>query len=117
VQATGYVSPDLLDAHLALCDVLMQPYPDGITVRRTSAMAAMARGRAVVTTTGHLTEQLWADQDAVVLVDVGDVARFIGEVERLFRDLPARRLLETRARAVYEAHFSVDRLVHTLRAA
>ena len=62
VHAPGYLSPDLLDAHLTACDVLMQPYPDGITVRRTSAMAALARGRAVVTTTGHLTEPLWADQ-------------------------------------------------------
>ena len=117
VHATGYLSPDLLDAHLTACDVLMQPYPDGITVRRTSAMAALARGRAVVTTTGHLTEPLWADQDAVALVDVADAARFTGEVERLLRDLPARRSLEARARAAYDAHFSVDRLIHTLRAA
>lgn len=117
VHATGYLSTDLLDAHLTSCDVLMQPYPDGITVRRTSAMAALARGRAVVTTAGHLTEPLWAEQDAVALVDVGDTARFTGEVERLLHDLPARRLLEARARAVYDAHFSVDRLIHTLRAA
>jgi glycosyltransferase involved in cell wall biosynthesis len=108
---------DLLDTHLTACDVLMQPYPDGITVRRTSAMAALARGRAVVTTTGHLTEPLWADQDAVALVDVADAARFTGEVDRLLRDLPARRSLEARARATYDAHFSVDRLIHTLRAA
>jgi glycosyltransferase involved in cell wall biosynthesis len=117
VHATGYLSPDRLDAHLAACDLLMQPYPDGITVRRTSAMAAMARGRAVVTTTGHLTEDLWAEQEAVVLVDVRDVARFTGEVERLLRDVSARRHLGARARAAYEAHFSVDRLIHTLRAA
>ena len=117
MHATGYLSPDLLDTHLTACDVLMQPYPDGITVRRTSAMAALARGRAVVTTTGHLTEPLWADQDAVALVDVADAARFTGEVDRLLRDLPARRSLEARARAAYDAHFSVDRLIHTLRAA
>ena len=117
VHATGYVSPDLLDAHLTACDLLMQPYPDGITVRRTSAMAALARGRAVVTTAGHLTEPLWADQQAVALVDVGDVVRFTAEVERLLGDLSARRTLEARARAAYGAHFSVDRLIHTLRAA
>ena len=72
MHATGYLSPVLIAAHLTACDVLMQPYPDGITVRRTSAMAALARGRAVVTTTGHLTEPLWADEDAVALVDVAD---------------------------------------------
>ena len=117
VHAPGYLPPDQLDAHLTACDVLVQPYPDGITVRRTSAMAALARGRAVVTTTGHLTEPLWADQHAVALVEVGDAGRFTGEVERLLGDASARRGLEARARAAYDAHFSVDRLIHTLRAA
>jgi glycosyltransferase involved in cell wall biosynthesis len=117
VHAPGYLPADRLDAHLTACDVLVQPYPDGITVRRTSAMAALARGRAVVTTTGHLTEPLWADHAAVALVDVGDAGRFTGEVERLLGDASARQGLEARARAAYDAHFSVDRLIHTLRAA
>ena len=43
------------------CDLLVQPYPDGISSRRTSAMAGLALGVPVVTTTGHLTEPLWAE--------------------------------------------------------
>jgi glycosyltransferase involved in cell wall biosynthesis len=117
VHATGFLSTDRLNTHLAACDVLLQPYPDGITVRRTSVMAALARGRAVVTTSGHLTEPLWAQQGAVALVDVNDAVSFTCEVERLLCDVPARRIMEGRARAVYDAHFSVDRLIHTLRAA
>jgi hypothetical protein len=117
VHATGFLAPDRLDAHLTACDVLLQPYPDGITVRRTSAMAGLARGRAVVTTSGHLTEPLWAQQGAVALVGVDDAVGFTCEVERLLSDVPARRMLGARARAVYDANFSVDRLVHTLRAA
>ena len=39
----------ILSRHLQACDVLVQPYPEGITSRRTSAMAALAHGRAIVT--------------------------------------------------------------------
>lgn len=117
VLATGYVSPDRLDTYLSACDVLLQPYPDGITTRRTSAMAGLARGRALVTTAGHLTEPLWAERQAVLLVPAADPAAFVAGVEGLLRDADARGQLGARARAVYDAHFSVSQLVHTLRAA
>ncbi|HUR56025.1 MAG TPA: glycosyltransferase family 4 protein, partial [Gemmataceae bacterium] len=38
VSATGELPPDDVAAHLRACDVLLQPYPDGISSRRTSAM-------------------------------------------------------------------------------
>jgi hypothetical protein len=67
IHATGYVTPSALAACLQACDVLVQPYPDGITSRRTSAMACLALGRPVVTTTGHLTESFWAESGAVAM--------------------------------------------------
>lgn len=117
LHATGYVPSDRLGDHLAACDLLIQPYPDGVTTRRTSVMTGLARGCPVVTTTGHLTEPLWAEQGAVALVDVRDPARFAAAAEELLRDGDARGRLGARAREVYDAHFSVSRLVHTLRAA
>ena len=51
--------------HIAACDVLLQPYPDGVSGRRTTAMAGMALGKAIVTTSGHLTEEGWASSAAV----------------------------------------------------
>ena len=48
-------------AALRACDVLAQPYPDGITTRRTSAMAGLEHGIATVTTSGELTEPVWAE--------------------------------------------------------
>ena len=39
-----------LAQHVRACDVLAQPYPDGISSRRTSAMAGLALGVPVVTT-------------------------------------------------------------------
>ncbi len=116
LHSTGYLSSDRVGDHLAACDLLIQPYPDGVTTRRTSVMTGLARGCPVVTTAGHLTEPLWAEQGAVALVDVGDPARFAAAAEELLRDGEARDRLGARAREVYDAHFSVSRLVHTLRA-
>src|SRR6202008_2471705 len=33
---------------LSACDLLLQPYPDGVTTRRTSVMAGLINGRAVL---------------------------------------------------------------------
>ena len=56
VHAAGYLSADDLSAHIAACDLFVQPYPDGISSRRTSAMACLSQARPLVTTKGHLTE-------------------------------------------------------------
>jgi len=116
VRASGVVPPDVVAGTLASCDVLLQPYPDGITVRRTSAMAGLAQGRPIVTTTGHLTEPSWAEQGAVALVPVLDVEGFAASAEHLLTDAEERARLGARARTVYHAHFSVGHLVRTLLA-
>ena len=84
-----------LAAHLAACDVMLQPYPDGVTSRRTSVMACLANRRAVVTTAGRLTEPLWHASHAVSLAGVTDAAGMADEVVRAARRrraaCPARR--------------------------
>jgi hypothetical protein len=46
VHASGYLSAADLRAHITACDVFVQPYPDGISSRRTSAMACLSVGKA-----------------------------------------------------------------------
>ena len=60
VHATGALSAKEVSVHIHACDVMLQPYPDGVSTRRTSAMAALAHERALVTTSGALTEAFWA---------------------------------------------------------
>ena len=96
---------------------LIQPYPDGVTSRRTSVMACLSQGRAVVTTAGRLTEPLWPASGAVALADV---ARFRRAWPRPSRCSPMRAPARSSARArrqLYLDTFSVDRVVTTLRAA
>jgi len=117
VHATGFVAPADLGAVLGLCDLFVQPYPDGISSRRTSAMSCLAAGRAVVTTRGHLTEPLWEDSGAVRLADVRDVRSFVTMVAALLTNPEERRRLGDEGRHLYETRFTIERLVSTLRAA
>jgi hypothetical protein len=117
VHAAGFLDGAALAAHLGVCDVLVQPYPDGVTSRRTSVMACLSQGRAVVTTAGHLTEPLWHACRAVSLADVGDPTGLAEAVVRLLADAGGRGRLGTRARQLYLETFSVERIVSTLRAA
>ena len=74
IVATGTVSADSLSAHVLAADVFVQPYPDGVTARRTTATALLGHGRVIVTTDGHLTESFWRTDAGVRLVPVGNAA-------------------------------------------
>jgi glycosyl transferase family 1/glycosyl transferase family 4 len=117
VHATSYVPPDTLGDYIAACDLFVQPYPDGISSRRTSAMACLSHGKAVVTTCGHLTEPLWSRHDVVALVDVNDADAFVSAAQRLIDDEHGRRRLGVNALRLYNDIFALPRVVAMLTAA
>lgn len=106
------VSTDTLAAHMAACDLLVQPYPDGVTSRRTSLIAGLALGLPIVTTMGPLTETLWEKSEAVVLAAASSSAALVGAAEALLVDNARRAMLGARAAALYRSHFAIE---HTLR--
>jgi glycosyltransferase involved in cell wall biosynthesis len=101
--------------HLAACDVLLQPYTDGVSSRRGSAMAGLALGRPIVTTEAEATEPIWRRDRLVEAVPLDDVDVFIGRVEALLGSSEDRAQLGDRARRGYEANFSCQKTVATLR--
>ncbi|MCP3144173.1 glycosyltransferase family 4 protein [Pyxidicoccus xibeiensis] len=101
-------------AHLAACDVLVQPYPDGVSARRTTTMAGLALGRPLVTNTGHLTEPMWRELGAVALVEGTSPGPLVEATERLLADAGARSALGERAAQVYRERFALERTVETL---
>jgi glycosyltransferase involved in cell wall biosynthesis len=115
IHASGTLEPEELSAHLGVCDLLVQPYPDGITTRRTSLMAGMAHGVATLTTSGELTETLWAESGAVALAPVGDWERFAAEAERLLLNAQERSRIGSRALELYAERFDASRIISTLR--
>lgn len=101
-------------AALRACDILVQPFPDGVTTRRTSMMAALSSGRAVVTTSGELTETVW-DVAAVAMAPAGEPTRFVDEVERLSADPTHRDAIGARGRQLYDERFALAGTIGRLR--
>src|SRR5207253_1147370 len=86
VAAPGGQVAEELSVHLAACDVFVQPYEGGISSRNSSLMACLAHGRPVVATAGRLTEPLWAESAAAVLVPEHDPSALASTVLRLLQD-------------------------------
>ena len=74
----------------------------------------MAHGLPIVTTSGALTESIWASQDALELVSVGDSDAFAARTAALIANPERRAVLGTRAAAMYDAHLSAGRAVELL---
>ena len=115
IVATGALPEADVSAHIAACDVMLQPYPDGISTRRTSAMAALAHGVAVVTTIGWLTEPLWQSSDAVVLAPVDDAAAMAEQACALLASDAARAHVAAAGRQLYDERFDVRHTIAVLR--
>jgi glycosyltransferase involved in cell wall biosynthesis len=117
IRATGQLSADELSHHLAACDLLIQPYPDGVSTRRGSFMAGLANGRPIVTTTGWLTESLWKQSDAVALAPAGETEAFLEQTRRLRHDAAERRRVGSAARKLYQECFDISHTISSLRRA
>jgi hypothetical protein len=114
VRASGALLAEDVSCHLMACDVLIQPYPDGISTRRTSALAGLAHGRPVVTMAGPLTEDWWAESGAARLLGAGDWDGCAGAVAELLDKPQERQALGQRGQEMYEAHLSLAQVVNRL---
>jgi glycosyltransferase involved in cell wall biosynthesis len=107
VYGTGTLSDDDVSRHVCACDVMLQPYPDGISSRRTSAMVALTHARPLVTTSGWLTESLWEDSGAVVLAPADDPLALAAGAAALIGDSRRRARLGADGSALYERRFHI----------
>ena len=115
VAATGELAPEAAAAHLAACDVLVQPFLDGVTTRRTSLMAGLALGKPVVTNAGALTEEVWRERAAVALAPSPDGVS--ATAEALLHQPERWAELGELGRALYRERFSLEKVVERLRSA
>ncbi len=85
VHSLGRLSARSASDAIAASDLMVNPFLDGISTRRGSAMAALQHGVPVLTTKGHNTEEIWS-QEAMRSVCMVDVA----EMDRLWADTAVR---------------------------
>lgn len=116
LHATGRLTAAAAAAHLAAADLLVQPYRDGISTRRGTAMAGMALGGCLLSETGAATEPVWQGSGAVALVVRGDGGEMVAAAEALLGDAERRRALGTAAQRLYQEQFALAHTVHKLRA-
>jgi len=114
IVAPGDLDPSSLSVHLRACDLMLQPYEQGISTRRTTAMACLAHGLPVVTNQGLVTEPPGFWGEAVAAPPVGDLAGFLASAEALLADPSARRRLGEAAGTLYRERFAVERVAATL---
>ncbi len=112
VVAAGMLPAEAMATHLAACDILIQPYPDGVTTRRTTLMAGCALGLPIVTTSGQGTEPLWKECNAVSLAPELSPDSFVRTTEELLADPLRQAQLRHNAAALYQERFA---LTHTIR--
>ena len=113
IYATGD-SAAAISAHLRACDVVVQPYPDGISSRRGTAMAALANGVPIVTNLGELSEPLWSD-GSVALAATPDPKALSNLAAGLLVDSKTRAQLSQRSLALYRDSFALEKTVARLR--
>ncbi|HET7189597.1 MAG TPA: glycosyltransferase family 4 protein, partial [Gemmatimonadaceae bacterium] len=114
IHHTGALASSDVAAAIRACDVMLQPYPDGITTRRTSVMAALTNGVATVSTDGALTEAVWRSSGAVALAPANDARAIATTAIGLLGDSTARAELAAAGRRAYDAHFAIENSVDTL---
>lgn len=114
IAAFDDLMPADVTAYIQAADVMLQPFPDGASFRRTSLMACLAAAAPTITTVGALSEPIWQSQAICPAAHVGDVEAVVALFRRLSAEPDARRLLGRQAAAYYERHFSLERTIDVL---
>ncbi len=105
VHWTGFVDDDGVSGCFYASDVTALPYLDGVSLRRGTLMAALAHGRAIVTT--HPQTEAPELDGVVRTVAAGDPAALAAEILTVWQDGDLRARLERAALAASRA-FSWD---------
>jgi glycosyltransferase involved in cell wall biosynthesis len=114
IHASGYLKDAELSGYLSACDVMIQPYPDGMTARRGSALAPLAHGRPVITNATACTESLWNEEGSVMLAAATGAA-FLEAVRQVQREPSEAKRLSEAARRTYLRYFEPAHMVSVIQ--
>jgi glycosyltransferase involved in cell wall biosynthesis len=115
VFATGRMDADELANTIAECDLLVQPYPDGVSTRRGSAMGVLALGVPMVTNAGAATEPIWTTGGVAIAADATPAAIAAKAEELLLTPRAGRAELGRRGLQLYRESFALEHTIAKLR--
>ncbi len=95
VIATGYLEPPDVSRALLACDVMVLPYVDGASLRRGSLLAAIAHGKAIVTTEPRYPIEGLKHAEAVLYVRPNDPQSLAAAVRGVLQDDALRMRLQS----------------------
>ena len=106
VRSPGVLSAEDLSLYLWASDLVLLPFTDGVSTRRSTLMSALAHGRPVVGLHGQNTDSVLAGAgDALVLTPAGDRAAFAGQAVALANDPTRRQAIGQAGKRLYEERF------------
>lgn len=98
VHWSGFVDDETASAYLTACDVVALPFLDGASYRRSSLMAAIAHGCAILTTAPAVTIPPFRHAENLWLVNPSDEVGLAEALGVLGRDDALREALQAGAR-------------------
>jgi glycosyltransferase involved in cell wall biosynthesis len=105
-RTPGPLSEEQLSLYLRASDLVLLPFRDGMTTRRSTLMAALAHGRPVLGLAGPRTDAiLLGSPDALRLTPLGDRDAYARAAAALADSADDREAIGASGRALYEAHF------------
>lgn len=115
IYASGALPGPDVSRHLQACDVMIQPYPDGVSTRRGSTMMALAHGIPLVTNSGRLTENIWREYRAVHMTPPGNPGQLARHTNRLLNEREEMKRLGAAGKVLYEERFALRHTITALR--
>ena len=94
VIATGYLEPSAVSRALSVCDVMVLPYVDGASLRRGSLLAAIAHGKAIVTTEPRYPIVGLKQNESAVFVAPSDSRSLANAVQQVLQNEALRTRLQ-----------------------
>lgn len=115
VRTLGHLDPGNLSRALRASHLMLLPFTDGVSTRRTTLMAGLAHGVPVVGLRGCSTDAALARSDALVLTPVGDRGAFAHAVLEVAVDPARMQALGAAGRQLYLAEFDWPVVARRLR--
>jgi len=121
IRSPGAISNEELSLHLRASDILLLPFTDGLSLRRTTLMAGLAHALPVLGLQGFNTDRVLVHHpDAIKLTPFGDVEGYATAAVQLARDPALLRATGDAAQRLYAEHFDwplvAQRVLRVLRA-